>query len=68
MAKIEKKTIRQLLIKWLLLMEMPEEKINIVLNLLPEERQQTQLMDYMAEVRTMDHQLIFRKMEDILTR
>lgn len=66
MANIEKKTIRQLLIKWLLLMEMPEEKINIVLNLLPEERQQTQLMDYLTIERPTDTREVEQKIIEIL--
>ncbi len=62
------KTVEQMLISGLKTMKFSNKEIIGILSLLRTESQQIQLMDYMAEVRTMDHQLIFRKMEDILTR
>ena len=62
------KTVEQMLISGLKTMKFSNKEIIGILSLLRTESRQIQLMDYMAEVRTMDHQLIFRKMEDILTR
>ena len=62
------KTVEQMLIRGLLSMKFSKGKINDILSLIRTEEQQIQLMDYMAEVRTMDHQLIYKKINEILQK